>query len=110
MTELILTKKNYVKTANLHVFTNDNTGELHTVECTDEEYASLSDAKNNPVLDGYTWKYSLGGALKADTPTGLLSEGEYIEKDNVAYVKSNELPNGGKKVLVEDIQDSKLTI
>lgn len=82
-----LIKREYLGEGNFHLFKNKKSEEITTVWCTNEEYGNLSLAKaENPTLEGCTWVSSSGGAAKVDSPTGLLSEGEFYIKDGLYWV------------------------
>ena len=78
MNKILLTKREYLGKTNIHVFENTETKEILPVECTDEEYKSLSlPNPTNPQMEEYIWKYSAGEIIKVDTPKIEIQEGEY---------------------------------
>jgi hypothetical protein len=77
-----LTKKIISGYGSYHVFQNKAEELLH-VKCTDQEYKSLGEkdgSKNNPIIDGYTWLYSLGGTPEIEGR--LPKEGEMFDMPN----------------------------
>jgi hypothetical protein len=93
-----LIKRNYLGEGYVHFFVNDETGEEAIVECTQEDYDALALPNAvNPTLKGHTWLQSHGKTIKVDTPTTILSKGEYCEFDGGAYV----VPKDGKPGKVE---------
>lgn len=84
-----LTKRTYLGVGAVHVLRNNETGEELVIPCTLEEYARLGEkggSQFNPVREGYTYVYSFAGQPKVDTPTTLLGENEYCEKDGELIV------------------------
>ncbi len=111
--EKTLTERNFIGYSHFHIFVNDETGEEFPVECTEAEYVRLAGVDGgqfNPTLEGHTWKYSMGGAIKVDTTTGLMADGDYVVVDNKAYVTAKEAYCGGLVVAPEAIIASKITI
>jgi hypothetical protein len=101
--ERLLTKRNYVGVGYNHRFTNDTTGEIVYVPCTQEEYEALGlpgGAKNNPTLDGHTWVCSEGGTCKVDTPTGVLGENEYVEFEGKVVARFAGIEDAGEQFKV----------
>jgi hypothetical protein len=112
-TEILLTKRNFVGYAWFHIFTNDETGAEFPVECTEMEYTRLGEVGGeqfNPTLEGHTWKYSLGRAMKVDSPTGLLSDREYAVIGDEAHIAIKEAMGGGVRVPVADVVEDKIEI
>lgn len=111
--EVKLTRRNFVGISNFHLFTNDTTGETVPVETTEQEYHRLGEkggSRFNPVLDGHTWRYSVGGAIKVDTPNGLMGDKEYVIVDDRAYVSLKDMRTGGKVVPPDEIIDDTIKL
>lgn len=87
MDKTLLTKREYLGEGNYHTFKNSETNDLLIVWCSDEEYKNLSlPEATKPILEGYEWISSSGGAVKVDSPSGLLEEGGFFLEDNKYYV------------------------
>lgn len=87
MGKVKLTKREYLGDGNCHTFKNSKTNEGVIVWCSDEEYKRLALPNAiNPLLEGHEWVSSSGGAAKVDSPTGLLSEGEFTMIDGQYHV------------------------
>lgn len=111
--EIQLTKREFVGYSWFHIFINDDTGAEVPVECTEEEYTRLGGpdgAQFNPTLEGHTWKHSMGGAIKVDTPTGLMSDKDYVVVDDKAYVTLKEAVGGGIVMDSIDVVADKIII
>lgn len=90
-----LVKREYLGEGYLHLFIHNQTGEEKFVECTEAEYKRMGlkgGSKYNPTLEGYTWKCSVGGTIKVNTPNTILGENEYCIKDGkvVAHLPDSE--------------------
>lgn len=112
-TETILTQRNFVGISYFHIFTNDKTGEKTSVEATQQEYERLGGvdgAQFNPTLEGHTWKYSMGGAIKVDSPTGLMKDKEYVIHEGKAYVTLDDTVSGGIVVQPDEIVADKIML
>lgn len=85
-----LIQRTYLGTSNFHYFKNDKTQETVIVESTEEDYVKMhgvAGTEFNPVLEGHTWMYSVGGTPKVDSPDGVLGKDEYCVVDQKAYVR-----------------------
>lgn len=101
-----LVKRNFLGYSYFHIFINDETGEETAVETTQAEYERLGQpdgAQFNPVLEGHTWKCSLGGAVKVDSPTGLLKDREYTVVGENAFIALRDRAGGGIRVSAHDV-------
>lgn len=85
-----LTKREYLGEGFFHNYINVNTGEVRYTETTKEQYESMGGVDgylNNPKDEGeWKWKDSVGGAIKVDSPSLLLSENEGTILPNGLYV------------------------
>jgi hypothetical protein len=80
-----LRKRNYLGEGYIHVFSNNETGEIVNIPCTKAQYEKLgkkNGARFNPTLEGHEWKHSSGGTDKVDTPDTTLGVDEYCVKGN----------------------------
>lgn len=107
-----LTERTYLGEGWLHRFKNNETGEVVYIECSEAEYRRLGEiggSKYNPILEGHTWEYSLGGTIKVDTPNTILGDNDYCIKDGKVHAF---LLNTKEKLLVLPLdavgEDSKL--
>lgn len=83
----------YLGEGYFHWFRNNETQELVSEECTEEEYNAMigeAGALNNPTKKGHTWLYSWGGTVKVDTPSGFLSEGQFTRRGTDTVVHAGE--------------------
>ena len=84
--EIQLTKREYLGEGYYHFFEGKDGKEV-TVECTQEEYEALAlPNPTNPTRKDCVWKFSAGGTIKVDTPSGFLGENEYCIKGDEAVV------------------------
>jgi len=82
-----LTQRTYLGVGYVHCFLNESSGEDEFFPCSEAEYLKLGEVggnAHNPVRAGYTWKYSLGGTDKVDTPNTLLGVDEYCIRNGKA--------------------------
>lgn len=92
-----LTERTYLGVGYTHEFVNDATGETVYVPCTEEEYAFLGTAEggnHRPTLEGHTWKQSLGGTYKVDTPNEMLGKDEYCIVGDRVCIRYDNPPIG----------------
>ncbi len=85
-----LIEKQYLGDGYVHLFKNNKTEELVYIPTSKEDYERLGlpgGAQFNPVMDGHTWLYSLGGTIKVDNADGMLKDGEYCVTEKEAFIK-----------------------
>lgn len=100
-----LTKKTYLGKGYIHVFKKKEDGKEIVVPCTQEDYDALSlPNAPQPVLTGYEWSHSAGGTIKVDTPTTILSDGEYAEVEGECITNIQE----DGKIKIVKFQESEL--
>lgn len=87
-----------------HIFVDDKTGGEIPVQVTEEEYDVLALPNvEQPMREGCSWKYSVGGAVKCDSPTGYLGEKEYVLLDGKALVSMKTKMGSGFTVPETDV-------
>lgn len=94
-----LTKRNYLGEGFVHFFTNNKTGKEVVVPCTSEEYYRMGEeggSQYNPTKKGHTWKYSMGGTIKVDTPDTMLGFDEYCVVDDKVHILLKDEPTDDK--------------
>ncbi len=94
-----LTKRNYLGEGYIHVFSNNETGEIVNVPCTKAQYEKLgkkNGARFNPTLEGHTLIGSLGGTIKVDTPDTMLGFDEYCVVEDKVHILLKDEPSDDK--------------
>jgi hypothetical protein len=90
MGKIKLIKRKYLGEGYFHNYKNQKTGEIRYTETTKEQYESMGEVGghvNNPENEGdWIWLDSVGGAIKVDSPTLLLSENECTQLPDGRWV------------------------
>lgn len=87
MEKIQLTQRNYLGNWNYVGFKNENEEYIYQ-EITEEDYSNLDKI---PVPEGYKMVVAGLGGLKADTLTGALDNGEYMQVGESFYVRTNNV-------------------
>lgn len=108
-----LTERTYLGPGYYHWFKNKKTGEVLTVECTQEEYERMGrpgGAQYNPILPGHTWMASGGGTVKVDTPSGFLGVNEFTKIGEKVCVNITDGVNSKSFIGDKSIVDAQANI